>query len=131
MNSPEYVKAYWKDYRNRVKRVYITLELEQFDALEARAKAEGLKPTTYATRVVEADLSGSGLVPSAIQEDLKAVTFLIRTIANNINQMAHYSNLVKGLVNEKELLGELRKLEKTVQDYTLSCLKEKPTSDDH
>lgn len=129
MNSPEYVKAYWKDYRQRVKRVYITLEREQFAVLEARAKAEGLKPTTYATRVIEAELSGSGLVPSVIQDDLKNLVFLIRTIANNVNQMAHYSNLVKGLVNENDLLGELRKLEKAVQDYTLHRLKEKPSDD--
>lgn len=131
MTNSDYLKTYWKTYQQRVKRVAVLLEPEQYALLSRKADAQGLKPATFARKVVEAELTREPVLPKAMEDELRTLIFLIRGIANNVNQMAHYSNLVKGLVNEKELLGELRKLEKTVQDYTLNRLKEKPTSDDH
>jgi uncharacterized protein Yka (UPF0111/DUF47 family) len=57
-------------------------------------------------------------VPKEIEEELKELRFLIRNIANNVNQIAHHSNLVEKLVNENEFLMEIKKLEDAVFDYT-------------
>lgn len=117
-NNPDYLKTYWKDYRHRIRRVYVTLDNDQFQKLSERANCEGLKPTTFATKVIEAEIERQPFISSAVLEELKAVSFLIRNIANNVNQTAHHSHILKQLVNENDLLGELRKLEEAVKDYT-------------
>ena len=37
--------------------------------------------------------------------------------------MAHHSNMLKGMVDERGLLNELRKLEKTISDHTKAAIK--------
>jgi len=63
------------------------------------------------------------LTPNAVIEELKELKYLIRNIANNVNQMAHYSNTVHALVEENEFLAEIQKLESVVKDYTNNKLK--------
>lgn len=57
-------------------------------------------------------------VPSDIGERLDDLRFLIRNVANNVNQIAHNSNLVGKLVDENNFLMEIKKLEDAVFDYT-------------
>lgn len=133
MKSPrdqtDYLKTYWKDYRHRIRRVYITLDNDQFQTLSERASREGLKPTTFATKVIEAELEKKPFLSSALHEELKAVSFLIRNIANSVNQTVHHSHVMRQLVNENDLLGELRKLEAAVKEYTLGRFAQ--ADDDH
>ena len=112
-----YMKAYRRDYRERITRIAATLDNEQAERFNELAKAEGMRPATFLRHLVESALEKKPFVPSAVAEELKAVSFLIRNIANNVNQTAHHSHILKQLVNENDLLGELRKLEEAVKDY--------------
>ena len=43
--------------------------------------------------------------------------FLLRNVANNINQIAHRSNTLKVMVDERELLMQLKKLEDGIASF--------------
>jgi predicted DNA-binding protein len=113
-HKKDYMRAYRRDYRERITRIAATLDNEQAERFNALAKSEGMKPATFLRHLVESALEKKPFVSSAVVEELKAVSFLIRTIANNVNQTAHHSHVMKQLVNENDLLGELRKLEQAV-----------------
>ena len=129
MKNKEYMKQYRQAYKAQARRLSVTLGRNTYDVLAARAKADGKRPATFARQALEAVASRSVLIPTSLEEELKAVSFLIRNIANNVNQMAHHSNLLRQLVDENALLEELRKLEDAVKSYTLNRLA-KP-DDDH
>jgi hypothetical protein len=61
-------------------------------------------------------------VPKMITDQLREFTLLIRSVANNINQIAHYSNTIRLMTqdNENSLLMELKKLEDLVKKYTIN-----------
>ena len=63
---------------------------------------------------------GHIILPAQLQEELKTLTFAIRNIANNVNQIAHHSNIVHDLTlaDENNLLQHLKQLEDVVQHYT-------------
>ena len=63
-------------------------------------------------------------VPKKIENELKEFTLLVRSVANNINQIAHHSNTVKHLVDENAFLMEIKRLEDLVKDYTHNQLKQ-------
>lgn len=135
MKSPEARAAYQKAYRAagyqaRTTRVSVSLDATEAAQLAARARQEGLRPTTFLAKLLTAELARSPLVAQAVAEELKTLSFLIRGIANNVNQMAHYSNTVRGLVHEQGLLEELRKLEALIRQHTLKQLRD-GASDDH
>jgi hypothetical protein len=56
-------------------------------------------------------------VPNEIKEELRDLSLLIRNIANNINQIAYHSNMIKSLVEREEhnLLMELKRLDDSVK----------------
>lgn len=113
----EYHKAYRKEYAKQVKYVNVAVPLSSYNELEKLAKKENTKVTTLLRNMSLAYMQQKVFVPKEIEEELKELRFLIRNIANNVNQIAHHSNLVEKLVNENEFLMEIKKLEDAVFDY--------------
>jgi len=62
-------------------------------------------------------------VPNELKEKLDALHYLIRNVANNINQITHRSHTLKVMVYENDLLMELKKLEDMVTEFTLQGIK--------
>jgi hypothetical protein len=126
-STKEYQREYQKKYRNKYKkshkRVSITLTSNEYKAFESKAKIEGVKVTELIKNMALYNLQQKTFVPASILDELKSLSFLIRNIANNVNQTAHYSNMIKGLVDEHGLLEHLRKLDETVKSYTLDKIK--------
>jgi len=114
----EYHKAYRKEYAKKVKYVNVAVPLSSYNELEKLAKKEDTKVTTLLRNMSLAYMQQKVFVPKEIEDELKELRFLIRNIANNVNQIAHHSNLVEKLVNENEFLMEIKKLEDAVFDYT-------------
>lgn len=114
----EYHKAYRKEYAKKVRYVNIAVPLSSYNELEKLAKKEDTKVTTLLRNMSLAYMQQKVFVPKEIEEELKELRFLIRNIANNVNQIAHHSNLVEKLVNENEFLMQIKKLEDAVFDYT-------------
>lgn len=118
MDRAAYMKDYRADYKTRVKIVKVTMPLSRFATLEARAKAEGSKPSTLAREFIEAGLKREARVPTEIRTELSSLSRLIRSVANNLNQIAHHSNTVRHVADERGVFQWLKALERHVADYT-------------
>jgi hypothetical protein len=116
-------KLYNKEYSQRTNRVSLTFTNAEYAELEKRAKAENVKPTTLVKNMALAYHQQSPIIPETIKEELQELRFLIRNVANNINQIAHHSNTIQRLADENGLLLEIQKMEKTINDFVLQKLK--------
>ena len=113
-----YQKAYKKEYAKSHHQIMLTVTNQQYRDFARQAKAEDTKVSTLVKNMAIAYLHKEAILPVAVEKELAELRFLIRNIANNVNQMAHYSNALHHMVEENELLGELRKLEQYINDYT-------------
>jgi hypothetical protein len=106
-----------------VHRVTVGFNKSEYEEIEQRAKKEGVKPTTLVRNMTLAYHQQTPIVPESIKEELQELRFLIRNVANNINQIAHYSNTIQRLADENGLLLEIQKMEKTINDFVAQKLK--------
>jgi hypothetical protein len=118
VDRAEYLKQYREaKRRDGVRRVSVTLTPEEYRTLKARAKAVGIRPTSLARELVTSPHGIPATPPEAIATELQELRFLLRNVANNINQIAHHSNTIKRLVDENGLLLEIRKMEEAVSSW--------------
>jgi hypothetical protein len=110
-------RLYNREYQERTHRVAVTLNDREYSEFEKRAKNENVRVTTLVKNMALAYHQGQAIIPEALQAELQELRFLLRNVANNINQIAHHSNTMKVLVDENGLLLELQKMEKAVYDY--------------
>ena len=123
MDRKAYLKAYLKDYRAHVKCVNLVIALDDYRKLERAAKREGKKPTRLLVEIGISHLDATVYVPAAIEAEIKQLKFLIRNIANNLNQIAHHTNTVKRAADAGLVFAELKRLELCVEEYTRGRLK--------
>lgn len=110
-------KIYNQEYAERTYRVAVTLTPEEYRSLTKRAKVAGIRPTTLAKDLILSTNTTPETPPEMIRDELQEIKFLLRNVANNINQIAHYSNRVKHMIDENGLLLEVQKMEQAVYDW--------------
>ena len=125
MDRKRYLKTYMTDYRGNRKFLNLAMPLDEFERLERAAAQEGLKPGRFAVELALRHVDGAVYVPAALQTELKALRYLIRTIANNLNQIAHHTNAVRKAADHGAVFAELKRLETVIADYTTGRLKER------
>lgn len=79
-------------YRAATKRINCTLTKAEYIAVEKRAQRLKMKPTACFKALALAYSEGRYLIPTGVEAKLEAVTFLLRNIANNVNQVARRVN---------------------------------------
>lgn len=117
MDRKEYYKKYNEERRKKIKDVHLYLTNEEYRIFRDIAKKEGLKIPQVIKSMALSQAGKTFYQPKEKQEKLNEFVFLIRNIANNINQIARHSNTVKELRNERGLLDFLRDLENKVKKY--------------
>lgn len=125
MNRSEYQRNYQQDYKKRVRVLKVTLANADYSRLAKLADHEGKKPTTLARKFILSGINGDTFIPSQVEAELRTMRFLMRNIANNLNQIAHHSNTVRFVADEKAVFSGLRDLETLVFDYTRGRLAER------
>ena len=120
-----YNQEYKAEYQARTHRVSLTFSQAEYRELVDRAKGEGVKVTTLVKNMALAYHQGVVIQPETVTQELQELRFLIRNIANNINQMAHHSHTIGHMVNENDFLNEIRKLEESIFLHTENRLKGK------
>ncbi len=126
MSQADYHKAYKRQYYKLNKSLSVTVSNDDYETLKARADELGMKPIPLLRDMAFSVLHDQAFVPELVETELKELRFLILNIANNVNQMAHYSNSVRGMIDDKGLLRELRRLEESISDYTQGRLRKAP-----
>lgn len=122
-NNKEYHKKYREEYKKKVKYINVAVPIAMYEELEKLSDIEQIKVSVLLRNMALAYMQQKTFVPKTIESELKEFTFLIRNVANNINQIAHHSNIIKHMVDENSLLMEIKKLEDRVIEYTLNKLK--------
>ncbi len=119
----EYLKQYQKHYK--AKRVNLTLSDKEYQEFSRMAK--NTKIAAYIKSLAVAGLESQTLIPKNIEKELKTLNFAIRNIANNINQLTHYSNIIRELSiqDEHNLSQHLKQLDEVVSNYTKGQINQK------
>ena len=118
-----YHKKYREEYKKKVKYINVAVPFPVYEELKKLAEIENTKVSALMRNMALAYMQQKTAIPKNIEAELKEFTFLMRNVANNINQIAHHSNIVKHMVDENALLMEIKKLEDQVKQYTHSQLK--------
>ncbi len=110
-------KKYLKEYSKKVKRVSVTLTLKEYKILEREAKKYNLRPTTFLKKAFFSCLENKKLLTKVQEDELKEFVRIIRSIGNNINQMAKHSNIFRAVLNRNRVFKQLEELEREVIDF--------------
>lgn len=113
----EYQKQYHKNYDKH--RVNLALSKTEYASFCEVAEKEGLKVATVVRNMALAFLQSRPYVNMELEEKLKEHNFLVRNIANNINQIAHRVNMGQ-VVDVHEVLAYIKQLDALVKAYTSS-----------
>lgn len=112
----DYQKAYKAKYNTRHKRVSVTLTLAEYRQLKEAAKQQKTKPTSLLKELAFASLNDTDLQPTELVDKLNEHNRLVRSIANNLNQIAHHANIFSE-VDKKTVFDHLRKLHTQVEYF--------------
>jgi hypothetical protein len=112
---------YQRDYRKRTKRqfrdVSVRLPAAEYAELKSYGEANGMGLATVLREGALAQIRGSSLRSGGVEAELKELRFLLASVANNVNQMAHHSNLVRHVVDEGGALAKLQELEALIEGF--------------
>ncbi len=111
------------EFRKSHKRVELNFTFAEYREFKTAAQKENLSVSQTVKNMAIAYQQQHYFIPTELKEKLDTLHFLIRNVANNVNQIAHRSNTLKVMVQENELLMELKKLEDMVTEYTLNGLR--------
>lgn len=118
----EYLKNYKKQYFKDHKQVNLTLTKNDHAKFKKLADKEGVGVATLIRNMAIAFRDTQPLVSNDIESSLADLSFLIRNIATNVNQIAHSSNVFHDA--EKEMvLTHLKRLDESIREYTKGKLK--------
>jgi len=97
MTTQEYQKAYKKSYSQKNKIVTFPLSIPFYDELKRRAILFDVSVNTYAKNIVNSSLNSSSvtILTQEKQEIINEYIRISRGIANNINQIAHQTNITE------------------------------------
>jgi hypothetical protein len=109
----QYQKRYRQLYKTRHKRVTVVYGADEYGRLEAdAAKAQVSLASLVRARSLEEPLQGPANSAAGAPGDVvKELRFLLRNVANNMNQIAYHSNRLRMVMDENEPLLRLQQLE--------------------
>lgn len=84
-------------YRKESKYFTCKLSQEEFKKIIQHADKTGFKPASFFKKSALAYLEQKFLVPQDTKIELQTLTFLIRNISNNLNQIAKHANQAQQL----------------------------------
>lgn len=118
-NRKEYQKAYWSNYKENKRRYQprVSLTDTEYKTFSKLAKAEGISVSKLIKNMALAYQQESFLLPQSEIDKLNEFVYLIRNIANNINQMAHHSNSIKSVVDSGRVFDHLKMIEDEVKNF--------------
>lgn len=111
MDRSEYLREYRQKNKGRVKRVSLTFSASEYRAIETAAAAAGEKPAPYIKALALQAHHREVALPEAVEAELAELSRLVRTVANNVNQMARHSNRIARVLDDNEPLIEVAKLD--------------------
>ena len=88
----------------------------EFAAFERAAKSSGVPVSAYIKACAMQAHEGRTEPPDIVLEELAELHRLVRTIANNVNQMARHSNRVREVLDEHEVFASIQSLQSAYEE---------------
>ncbi len=106
-------------YSQQKKRLNLTFDLKDFEKIQKEASLIGSTPTAFLKNAVFAYFKNCRLPSKEAENEFSQLVFLLRNMANNLNQVARQANTVQKLsfhdfVQTKTIL---KNLEDTAEDF--------------
>jgi ABC-type transporter Mla subunit MlaD len=111
MTREQYQRDYRQQYKEHAKRVNLTFSLAEFRGISRSAKAAGSPLAAYVKRLALEAHDNRSSAPEELAEQLADLERVIRTIANNVNQMARHSNRIAHVLDEQEVFLHIQALQ--------------------
>ena len=112
-----YMRQYRSAYKERVKRVGLSLTREEHSRAERLAAESGVPVAAYLKNAAFAHADAVKPAPKELVERLDELLRQIRGIATNVNQMARHSNRLKAGVEDAEVMLTLRFLDQKIREF--------------
>ena len=106
-----YQIAYAESYGSRAKRVNLTFGLYECADLERAAKRCEVPLSAYVKSCALQGHNGQVDAPENVLKQLADLSLVVRTIANNVNQMARHSNTIGQVLDEHEVFARIQELQ--------------------
>jgi len=123
MASAEYHRQYRKSYWKNNKQVTFVIPIEDFKAVEMRAQKCSRTVGQQLWAESQSYLAGEYIAPDVIESKLDELIRIFRGCANNINQAVHLSNSFGRLVEKKNILVQISKMERDADRLIRSAWK--------
>ena len=111
MTREEYQRDYRQQYKDHAKRVNLTLSLPEYRQIARAAKNAGSPVASYIKRLALEAHDGRQSAPDELTVQLADLERVIRTIANNVNQMARHSHRIAHVLDEQEVFLHIHALQ--------------------
>lgn len=111
MTRDQYQRDYRQQYKDHAKRVNLTFSLSEYRGIARSAKDAGVPVAAYVKRLALDAESGRASVPEELTQQLADLERVIRTIANNVNQMARHSNRIAHVLDAQEVFLHIHTLQ--------------------
>lgn len=109
--NAEYIRQYRKTHPTVGKRVSVTFSEEEYTILQRDAKAHKETIAGHLRRLALSALEHRPVISLEAEERANDFVRTIRGIANNLNQMARYSNTMRAMLDDREVGYQLRYME--------------------
>jgi|AntRauTorckE5430_2_1112549.scaffolds.fasta_scaffold01120_5 cysteine sulfinate desulfinase/cysteine desulfurase-like protein len=110
-NRSDYQRDYQKEYQARTKRVSLVLSASEHRSVKKAAQASGVPVAAYVKRLALQAHEGQSSAPEELTQQLADLERVIRTIANNVNQMARHSNRIAHVLDAQEVFLHIHALQ--------------------
>lgn len=104
------------------KRIEIQLTNREYAQFQKIAQQESTTVNHLIKNMAIAYRDTKFIVPAQLQEPLNQLTFLIRNIAGNLNQLSHSANIFRDIDRDR-VFEHLASLDDKVQDFVKGKLK--------
>lgn len=111
MTREQYQRDYRQQYKDHAKRVNLTFSLAEYRSIARSASTAGSPVVAYVKRLALEAHEGRNVLPEELAEQLADLERVIRTIANNVNQMARHSNRIAHVLDEQEVFLHIASLQ--------------------
>lgn len=111
MTREQYQRDYRQQYKDHAKRVNLTFSLPEYRQIARAAKNAGSPVAAYVKRLALEAHDGRHTAPDELSEQLADLERVIRTIANNVNQMARHSHRIAHVLDEQEVFLHIHALQ--------------------
>ncbi|MGI1671640.1 MAG: plasmid mobilization relaxosome protein MobC [Neptuniibacter sp.] len=122
MDRRSYQKLKKLERKQTHKRVELQLTHNEYSQFEKIARREGVSVNAIIKNMAVAYRDTKYFIPSQVQDSLNTLTYLIRNIANNLNQLSHSANIFQG-IDRNRIFEHLAQMDEAIQEFVNGKLK--------